>query len=164
MNESIPFHIQERNTILSNKSVIENLHNKSESRRKKYAPNPEDFMNTPGYSNLQIEDDIQETEKLKQIFKEQFEKNPESKERKDISDIFESIVVDHISGSWFDNKAIGHYTAEPDDIRRGVDAVVEIKPQDEEIQHSNYLGLGIDVTFSSDKADIKKKLDRIWEY
>jgi hypothetical protein len=59
------------------------------------------------------------------------------------------------------NKAEAFPTADADDFLRKVDCVIEFAP-DENNENPEYLGLGIDVTFSTDYATLKNKLDSIW--
>ncbi len=114
-----------------------------------------------------IKKDKDEVAQLQTIFKRGLEKererypdDPTAGQMEKIGAITEFIVGKHI-GAWFANLATAHPTSEFDDYKNSIDIVLEYKdaPQD-----GKYLGLGLDVTFSTNKEIINKKLDRIWNY
>ncbi len=138
--------------------MINSLSARFETQKKLYQPNPEDFFEQKGFIKEDVEKEIALAKKLKEKWESQstnFEK-----EQKKLADVLEGIIVDQFCGDWMANKAEAFFTAEPDDYLRKVDCVVEFKPTQED--KPEYLGLGIDVTFSSDDEVIKKKLEDIW--
>jgi hypothetical protein len=85
---------------------------------------------------------------------------------KQIALITEAILTDQLSGTWLNSynedapySVIAHPTADFDDIRNGADLVLEVfNKRKEQAQH---LGLSIDITFSSNEANLTKKMTRI---
>ncbi len=130
-----------------------------EDQKKRYQPNAEDFLKQPGFDPEEIKREVELTEKLK--FQWEENNNDFEKKNKQISNIFEGIIIDQFCGEWMANKAEAFPTADPDDFLRKVDCVIEFLP-DEDAENPEYLGLGIDVTFSNDYVTLKNKLDSIW--
>ncbi len=139
--------------------LIDTLHKKFEDQKKIYQPNPKDFIGVEGFDEQTIEEEIKLTQSLKEKWDQQ--NNQYEQKQKRLSDVFEGIIVDQFCGEWMANKAQAFYTAEPDDYIRKVDCVVEFQPN-ENNETKEYLGLGIDVTFSSDYSTVQTKLDTIW--
>lgn len=145
--------------MISRETIINTLHEKFEKQRALYQPNPEDFFAQPGFDAEEIEKEVALAKSLKEKWDQS--NNEYEKKNKKISDVFEGIVVDQFCGQWMAGKAEAFYTAEPDDFIRKVDCIIEFKPEDG-MESSEYLGLGIDVTFSSDYSVLQTKLDDIW--
>lgn len=139
--------------------IIDAAHKTLEHQKQYYQPNPESFLEEEGYNKAEIEREIAITKSLKEQWGS--ENSDFEKKNKKISDVFEGIVVDQFCGEWMANKAEAFFTAEADDYLRKVDCVIEFAP-DEESEKPEYLGLGIDVTFSSDYSTVRNKLDDIW--
>lgn len=139
--------------------VIDSLHEKFEKQRTLYQPKPEDFIDEPGFNKEEIQKELA----LVKSLKEKWDKSNSEFEQKNkkISDVFEGVVVDQFCGEWMAGKAEAFYTADPDDLIRKVDCVIEFKPE-AETDSPEYLGLGIDVTFSADYSVLQGKLDDIW--
>lgn len=144
---------------MSRDHVIDSLHQKFEKQRTLYQPNPEDFIGEPGFSTEDIKEEITLAKSLKEKWSNS-NSDYEQKNKK-ISDVFEGVIVDQFCGEWMAGKAEAFYTADPDDLIRKVDCVIEFKP-DAETDSTEYLGLGIDVTFSTDYSVLQGKLDDIW--
>lgn len=144
--------------ILQNQGILKTLKEGFEHKKKIYSPDPTTFSDT--IPQLVIEDDLERVEKKKESFDQESERG---KYEKMIADIFEGIVVDQFSGAWLGNKAEGYYTAEPDDLLRGVDVIAEIKTENLD-EENNYLGFALDVTFSEKQEIVQKKLEGIWDY
>ncbi len=144
---------------MSRDHVIDSLHQKFEKQRTLYQPNPEDFIGEPGFNR----EDIKEEVALAKSLKEKWSNSNSDYEQKNkkISDVFEGVIVDQFCGEWMAGKAEAFYTADPDDLIRKVDCVIEFKPE-AETDSPEYLGLGIDVTFSTDYSVLQGKLDDIW--
>lgn len=86
-----------------------------------------------------------------------FETNqtPESQELKMLADVFEAVVIEQGElNDWFGPNAFTIKTSRYDDYENGIDAIVEF----EKPQEATHLGLGIDVTFTTDTS---KKFERI---
>ncbi|MEO5646336.1 MAG: hypothetical protein ABIO57_01030 [Candidatus Paceibacterota bacterium] len=131
-----------------------------EDQKQRYQPKVEDFLNEPGYDPEEVQKEIDLSQKLKSRWEgsgDDFEKG-----NKKIADIFEGIIVDQFCGAWMANKAEAFFAADADDYLRKVDCVIEFAGEGDKGQ-LEYLGLGIDVTFSSDYMTLKNKLDSIWD-
>lgn len=113
---------------------------------------PIDFVDL--YSFEKIEADINYVEDKKAQFTSH--ENPEAIASKKMATIFEGLV--HVYGSkghWFGPHSTTLKASEYDDIRNGVDSIVEFKPPN---QPASQLALAIDVTFAK---DLQRKFDRI---
>lgn len=144
---------------IENEWLIDSLHAKIEKQKGFYQSNPEDFLHESGYVTEEVQAEIIKTQQLKEKWSTQ--NTDKEKREKKISDIFEGILVDQLSGDWLAGKGQAFYASEPDDYLRKVDCVIEFSPEDE-ADSLKYLGLGIDVTFSSNMEVLEKKLDDIW--
>lgn len=140
--------------------VIDSLHEKFEKQKNHFQPKPEEFLGIEGFDDAEIKKEIELTKSLKEKWNNS--NNAYEQKAKKLSDVFEGIIVDQFCGEWMANKAEAFYTAEPDDFIRKVDCVIEFKPSQEN-ETKEYLGLGIDVTFSSDYSTLQNKLDNIWD-
>ncbi len=150
------FENRDLSDILENNTVIRTLHEKMAHRREIQQPNPEKFIGEPGYNEADIRKELEKVETLKAKWAQ--DNTPELEKQKKISSILEGIIVDQLSGPWLSEKANGYYTAEVDDVLRGVDVITEL--QDEE--GSQYLGFAIDVTMAKDPAVLDQKLAKNW--
>jgi hypothetical protein len=108
------------------------------------------------YSNEEIEQDNRKVEEYE--VKWTSEKSNYEKFVRDFSSIYESSVVDILHT----NKFLGEGnevlpTSKYDDIFNGVDGVFVINQKDQ----SEYLGLCMDVTFSSTDSTLEKKIESI---
>lgn len=144
--------------VLQNEHVIEDLKNKAEAKKRRYQSKAEDFIGLPGYKESEIQEELERIKGYKKSWLD--EETPELRHQKNIAEVVEHVVVDQFSGEWLANKATGHYTAEADDILRGVDVVAELESEGEE---RKYLGFALDVTMAKDTSVIDQKLNRIWE-
>lgn len=139
--------------------IINSLHKKFEDQKKHYQPKAEDFLDEKGCNKEEIQREIIQAKHLKEKWEKQ---NGEFEQKnKKISDVFEGVIVDQFCGEWMANQAEAFFTAEPDDFLRKVDCVIEFKPEEGETDRE-YLGLGIDVTFSADYSTIDNKLTEVW--
>jgi hypothetical protein len=141
------------------KSLLEDidLQNKLLERKRRvvdsYRPHELDFIDI--YPLKEIEGDLNEIKNYKLFWEK---KDAKEKKFDNISSIYEGIISDQIgSNSWFGDNCEAIPTSEYDDIKNGID-VVTIFNQDESRQ---YMGLGIDVTFASEKKFLEKKLESI---
>lgn len=112
-----------------------------------------DFKNL--YSEERIEADLEYVDKTEKEFEEK--SSPEQKEAKKLASIFEAIVYDQGERSnWLGENATTIKSSRYDDIKNGVDIIVEFP--DREKVTASHLALAVDVTFSD---DLKEKMDRI---
>ncbi len=139
--------------------VIDALHGSFERQKKIYQPKPENFLGTEGFDDVAVKQEIALAASLKEKWENQ--NTAFEQKNKKISDVFEGIIVDQFCGAWMSNQAEAFFTAEPDDFIRKVDCVIEFHPEEGK-QDRDYLGLGIDVTFSSDYSTISGKLHEVW--
>lgn len=144
---------------IEQEALIDSLHRKFEQQKVHYQPKPEDFLEEPGFSKEEIQKEIGLSEALKKKWNQS--NSAYEQKNKKLSEVFEGIIVDQFCGEWMANKAEAFYTADPDDLIRKVDCIIEFKPSNEQ-DLKEYLGLGIDVTFSSDYSVLQSKLDDIW--
>lgn len=106
------------------------------------------------YSQDVVDADREEVERLERIFHE--EATPEDKERKEIADILEALILEQGEMSeWFGPQACTIKTSRYDDVKNGVDSVVEFSEEGKRVSHA---ALAIDATYSK---DFDKKFKRI---
>lgn len=118
-----------------------------------YRPKEADFSDI--YSKDEINRDLEEIKHLKELWTKDDE---DEKYIKDVSSIYEGVIADQIeANAWFGEDCEVVLTSEYDDIKNGVDMVSVFNKN----ESKQYLGLGIDVTFASDKKILDKKLDSI---
>ncbi len=154
---TMKFENKDLSDILENYTVLNHLHEKMLHRKEIRQPNPEKFIGQPGYTESSIRSEMEEVKRLKEKWER--ENTPEMKKQKKISDILEGVIVDQFSGPWLSEKAVGYYTAEADDILRGVDVIAELNDEED----SHYLGFAIDVTMAKDPSVLDQKLAKNWK-
>jgi hypothetical protein len=140
--------------------VLSKLEAKAKKKIEIYRPKTEDFRDLYG-EQVDVDNSFvdglekkwaEENLKLSDFEREKIEKN------KKISNITEGIVIDQLSGKWLENKGVCTPTSKFDDYKNGVDMVVEFP---KEGTPNEYMGIGMDITFSSDQAGVEAKLARI---
>jgi hypothetical protein len=142
-------------------ALIDTLHTKFDRIKKFQQPNIDSFRTLEGYSLDDIEKEKTTVEKLK---KQWIENNSEkANKNKELSEIFEGIIIEQLTASWLKGKGEAYYSSEADDLLRHVDCVIESNPEEGK-KDRHHLGLGIDVTFASDYSSVTSKLDYIWEH
>jgi len=120
--------------------------------------NPADEEFIEHYGKDKVESDIRYVAEMEEKFsQESFE---EANEMQKLAVIFEAIVLDQIySSEWLGENADTVAASRYDDIKNGVDAIVEWDDEED----GRFLALAIDVTFAGDVADkfskIKKGID-----
>lgn len=116
-------------------------------------PDEKEFIGI--YSEEEINNDLAEVNRLEGIFNTSETKNEYAK---NISSIYEIVLTDQIeSNAWFGENCETFPASKYDDIKNGIDSVCVFKGEED----SQYLGLGMDVTFTSDSKDLINKLDSI---
>ncbi|MFA6364829.1 MAG: hypothetical protein WCW78_00305 [Candidatus Paceibacterota bacterium] len=110
------------------------------------------------FADLYGEDSVKEDELYVEKMEAEFERghSSETREVQKLATIFEAIVHDNADMSeWFGSGAEAIKPPRFDDIKNGVDTIVEIQ---EDERSASHLGLAIDATFSQ---DMEKKFTRI---
>lgn len=138
-----------------NKELMTRVLEKKAEKVDSFRPKEEDFSDL--YTKEEINNDLMEIKRLKNIWDSK-EKTERGKYLREVADIYEGVITDQIeANNWFGENCETYITSEYDDKINGIDTV-SIFTQDES---KSYLGLGIDVTFSSDKDVLEKKLESI---
>lgn len=118
-----------------------------------YRPNEFNFVDI--YSQDEISANLADIENIKSSWEG---KTENEKHLDNVSSIYEGIISDQINANaWFGDNCEAVPASSYDNIKNGID-VVTIFNQD---KSKHYLGLGIDVTFASDKKILEKKLESI---
>ncbi len=108
------------------------------------------------YEDSEIEEDKNYVLRMKREFKKH--ENKESEKSKEIANAIEIIINDQIELSdWLGGETYTYQTSEYDDIKNGIDAVLEFISEDKENDQS-FLGIAFDITY---KNDVSKKFFRI---
>ena len=118
-----------------------------------------DFENL--YSKEQVEKDLEYVDEMEQEFEKK--STPEQKEANKLATIFEAMVFEQSElNNWLGENAMTIKSSRYDDIKNGIDLIVEIP--DKEKPTASHLALAVDVTFSDDLRDkirkIKGEIDR----
>jgi len=107
------------------------------------------------YSKEEVDNDLNYVQKEEESFNEGI-MDSEDKRTLEFSRIFEAIIYDQGElANWFGENGATIKSSRFDDIKNGVDLIVEFSGDEEETSH---LALAVDVTFSD---NIQKKLDNI---
>ena len=122
---------------------------KAEKMMRGAAINPRNFVHP--YGEQVVEKDVAWTEKIIAEQQSRFDVN------KAHADIVEAILYEHIEQSnWFGEKASTIKTSQFDDLRNGVDLIVEFEEAAEGFLH---MGLAVDVTFG--EMALQDKIQKI---
>ncbi len=117
--------------------------------------NEKDFEDL--YSEEAVKNDLEEVRSWEKKFEE--EDTFEQKEARRLARIFESIIYDQGERAlWFGESAQTIKTSRYDDIKNGIDLIVEFLKDE---SHSSLLALAVDVTLTSDAEKIREKLEKI---
>ncbi|NCC71273.1 hypothetical protein EOM09_06850 [bacterium] len=113
------------------------------------------------YEDSEIESDKKYVLEMKKKFREN--ETRESEKTKTIANAIEIIINDQIElADWLGEETYTYQTSEYDDIRNGIDAVLEFINEDEE-NNQTFLGIAFDITYKNDVAKkflrIKKEID-----
>lgn len=127
-------------------------------RHRKNALQPKETMKPKGpYETGEIEADLNEVARLEKLFMAEEKKHPETKETHQRAELFEALLAENIeSRNWFGDNAETIVPSRFDDIKGGVDLLVEFEIESGFIKH---LGLSIDAT--THIPSIIKKIDQI---
>jgi len=116
------------------------------------------------FADLYGEGEVAKDEEYVVKMEEEFERThtPETRETQQLATIFEAVIHDNADMSeWFGPGAEAIKPSRFDDIKNGVDTIVEIQEDDRSATH---FGLAIDATFSQDMdkkfARIRKEIDQ----
>lgn len=115
-----------------------------------YRPKETDFSDI--YSQVEIQDDLKEIQRLEKEWDDK-EKTGREIYIEKISSIYEAVIADQISANaWFGENCDSIPASRFDDIKNGVDVVTIFNTE----KSTEYVGLGVDVTFSSDDKVLEK--------
>jgi hypothetical protein len=107
------------------------------------------------YHDQVVNEDKAYVEKMERTFEN--EATPDTKNRLKLATIFEAIIHENAELSdWFGPDAHTFKSSRYDDIKNGVDSIVELREPKE--NSTSHLALGIDATIS---VDLDKKFERI---
>jgi hypothetical protein len=149
-NQPINF---KRKTLLEDTVLREKLLAKKYTLVDQYRPKETDF--TDIYSKAEINIDLAEIETIKSTWQHSSE---QEKTLKDISSLYEGVIADQVGANgWFGPTCESVPASEYDDIKNGIDVVTIFSQNDEK----EYLGLGVDLTFATDKKVLEGKLEGI---
>lgn len=139
------------NKELEEREIIDKAYRKSEKLISEYSLKEEDFIDSHGAEN--VAKDTAYVENMERKFEQNL--SEEQKYCKMLADIFEAMIYDQIDNDWFGHDAVGIKTTRYDDIKNGVDQIVEFQEGEDSASH---LALAIDATTSE---DLDKKIERI---
>ncbi len=129
-------------------------------RHRENALDPKETMKPRGpYEASEIAKDMVEVARFEELFVADAKKHPEIKDIKQRAELFEALLAENIeSRNWFGDNAETIVPSRFDDIKRGVDLLVEFEIEAGFIKH---LGLSIDATTNT--QSIIEKIERIKE-
>lgn len=136
---------------LEDREIIEKAFEKSRTLIYEYALKEEDFIDSHGEEN--VAKDTAYVESMERKFEQT--SSEEQKYCKMLGDVFETMIYDQMDNEWLGPDAVAIKTARYDDIKNGVDQVVEFQ---EGKGTASHLALAIDATTSD---DLGKKVERI---
>lgn len=141
--------------LFEDKDFQERLFEKKREIVDAYRPNESDF--TDLYPAAEINEDLKEVARLEALYKEK-ELTEKEVYLEKISAVYEAVIADQISqNAWFGEDCDAVPASRFDDIKNGVDVITVFKKDNE----TQYMGMGVDVTFSSDEKVLEKKLESI---
>jgi len=154
--DRIPFDTIEE--YLNNKDTLRNPAFREMAFQKAQEKLAIDSINMDDFADLyNVPKDKEYVQKLKKIFEE--ENSPQEKENKKLATVLEAILHIQIEQNCYlgdDVKTIS--TCEFDDIKNGIDQILEIGDEDE--KNIRHLAIAVDITFS---VDVYKKIKKIKE-
>jgi len=154
--DRIPFDTIEE--YLNNKDTLRNPAFREMAFQKAQEKLAIDSINMDDFADLyNVAKDKEYVQKLKKIFEE--ENSPQEKENKKLATVLEAILHIQIEQNCYlgdDVKTIS--TCEFDDIKNGIDQILEIGGEDE--KNIRHLAIAVDITFS---VDVYKKIKKIKE-
>lgn len=124
----------------------------------RFRPKLEDFKDVFLFKKEEIEADLQEVRELEEKFRKQGEGDKSQRALQEVAEIYEGVLIDQIeANAWFGEYCSVQIASRYDDIKHGIDGVGVFNQG----EGSEYLGLGIDVTFASDIDKLEGKFDSI---
>jgi hypothetical protein len=138
---------KEKEEIISGSNDITDLYNEALKLEKVGGLESEEyyyeFTKRGFYSQAEVKKDFTDLKEREDEFRER--ERPEREKAKKIATMTEIALQYAVSGlKWYGKNVKIQPTSKFDDIKRGVDGILEILKKNEE---SNFMGLGIDVTF-----------------
>jgi hypothetical protein len=140
---------------------IEKAYGKAKLMFDKTMIKPEKFIKVEGFGQEVVDEDLVYVKEMEAKFEAELGRmKPEDRKRAEQTNklalILEAIIHDHAELSeWLGSDVITIKTSKLDDYKNGVDTVAEFTGNKGDVE---YLGLAIDVTFSS---DVENKFKRI---
>lgn len=152
----IDFNISKKEALFENKPLLNKLLEKRRIFLENNRPNEKNF--TDIYPEKEIEGDLQEIARLKKKWAEKEEKEEDfEKYLKNISSIYEILLAEQAEvNNWLGDNCETFATSEHDNIKNGIDIGIIFRTETKK-----HLGFSTDVTFSSDKEILHKKLGSI---
>lgn len=145
---------------ITSKSLLENndFRNKLLDKKKRivdaFRPNEMDFVDI--YDEEKIKKDLEDIKKLEEKWTK--ESSEQEIYNKEIAELLEGVIADQAeSNNWLGEDCEIMPASRVDDVKHGVDIISIFKINNEK----QYLGLGLDITFASDKKVLLKKLNSI---
>lgn len=133
--------------------IVEKAHKKALKILQIDQIDQEDFKDL--YGEKQVSADREYVRKAEGNF--EIQNTPEQKEAKKLADIFEAIIHEQIEiNEWLGENVHTIKPASYDDIKNGVDEIIEFQQKKERM--ASHLALAIDITFSD---NLHEKIDRI---
>lgn len=131
--------------------LLVQIYDQSIENIEEFEIDPNDFVDL--YGEIAIERDNRYVQEMEEKFSH--DRDPKKERNKKLATVFEAIIDEQIElNDWLGPQAVTIKTSKYDDIRNGVDTVVEFQKE----EGVSYLALGIDVTYS---RDLGKKISRI---
>lgn len=132
------------------------MHRRAEEALRRSQVSMDDFGDLYDVNN-----DKAYVEGMEEKFKNDAQNNPQIEESRKLAEILEAIILEWLQlGNWVGNNVKAEKTSSYDDIKNGVDIILDLDPHSKDMP-TRILGLGIDVTFSL--SGVQKKIDRIFE-
>lgn len=120
------------------------------------AINEKDFIGEENYPKEEVEADLKYVKKAEESFRKG--KDEELEKVDELAHIFEAITCEQGElANWFSQNAMVIKLARYDDIKNGIDLIIEFTDNDE---GDSYLALAVDVTFAGFEK-LHEKLDKI---
>ncbi len=152
--ENKPINFQPK-PLFEDKEFQQRIFEKKERMFSQFRPKEINF--TDLYPIEEIEMDLAEVARLEHIW-DQEEKDKKREYIEQISSAYEAVISEQISSNdWFGPDCTSTPASKYDDVKNGIDVVTIFDSE----KGREYLGLGVDVTFSLKESVLQDKLDSI---
>lgn len=164
LDTNLIFEELEKSNVFKNEEELEKVFNQAKSLEKNKIPESREYYNRfvefgllEG-GEIELKKDLEDLEKIKEKINLDNIKNRNNtklEKLKKVSTVVEKGLAYAITElHWYGDSIFALNTSEFDDIKRGVDEVLEIHRKDEE---NSFLALGIDITYRGIESEIFKK-------